>query len=763
VVAAVFVEGARLARALADPPAPTAKSAPIGFDQVSTVMEKQTMRPLRQRRLWLMIAVVLVPAIGLFGWRAFERSRRPNVLLITLDTTRADRLGCYGYASALTPALDSLAAKGVLFERAYTPAPLTLPSHASMMTGLYPPEHGLVTNGRGRLDESIPTLAEIFRDAGYDTAAFVGSFVLDAKFGLQRGFAAYDDDMTNTRPTEHGLHRQRDGVRVVDSALAWLQRHGSGSFFSGSFFSGPFFCWVHLYDAHVPYSAHVGEFGDRFKDSPYDGEIAYVDQQIGRLTTYLESHALAERTLVVVVGDHGEGLGDHHEPRHGLTLYNSVLRVPLICTGFGVTAAGTRVAQPVSLVDLLPTVLEAVGLRDPGSGDRSSTSGRSLSAALVGREIAAGDCYSATDEPLLEHGWSPLRCLTTSAWRYIRSPEVELYDLGTDPQETQNVATVLPDQVQELEDRLAALEKSMLVRGGAAVQLSPRERKALESLGYAGGNDSARHAAAAAERLPDVKRMLPIYNEVEAAHELLLGGDAPAAEKRLRELWQDMPDYVPTQCYLAESLTRQKRFGESREVVESILNRDPDNGKAHFQLGEIYWEQQQFVEAVKELRISLMSDPTAEAPLFALAQALMQVGRLEEAKQSYLEVIEQNPFHVEAHTALANLLAGQKHTAQADLHFREALKYTPDMVEAHSNLAVLLVGQQRLAEAGEHFKRAVELSPNNAEAQYNYGSFLLLQGHIDEAIRALDAAVRINPQHLQARTKLNQARNMRPR
>src|SRR5262249_30946188 len=188
------------------------------------LMGKLRWQPFRRRRVWLIVFGLAALAIGLFGWRTFSRSRRPNVLLITLDTTRADRLGCYGNSTALTPALDALAAEGVLFERAYTPAPLTLPSHASMMTGLYPREHGLITNGRGRLDETIPTLAEALRNAGYDTAGFVGSFVLHSKFGLQRGFAAYDDDMTHTNPTEHGMHRQRDGRRVVDSALAWLQQ-----------------------------------------------------------------------------------------------------------------------------------------------------------------------------------------------------------------------------------------------------------------------------------------------------------------------------------------------------------------------------------------------------------------------------------------------------------------------------------------------------------------------------------------------------------
>jgi arylsulfatase A-like enzyme len=316
-------------------------------------------------------------ALGLFGWRSLAVSPRPNVLLITLDTTRADRLGCYGYTPALTPAIDGLAARGVLFERAYTPAPLTLPSHASMMTGLFPPEHGLLVNGRGRLGENVSTLAEVFRDAGYDTAAFLGSFVLHSKFGLDRGFKEYDDDMTNTDPTEDGLHRQRDGIWVVDSALAWLQKRRTK----------PFFCWVHLYDAHAPYLAHTEDFGDRFADSPYDGGIAYVDLQVQRLVNHLEGNGLTEQTLIVVVGDHGESLGEHDEKEHGLTLYGSVLRVPWIWAGPGATSAGRRVLQPVSLIDLRPTLLETVGLGEP-----SRASGRSLHAALVGRPIDPESC-----------------------------------------------------------------------------------------------------------------------------------------------------------------------------------------------------------------------------------------------------------------------------------------------------------------------------------------------------------------------------------
>jgi arylsulfatase A-like enzyme/Tfp pilus assembly protein PilF len=709
-------------------------------------MNKIAWPRVRRQRIWLVVFGLASLAGGLLGWQAFVAPKRPNVLLVTLDTTRADRLGCYGYVPALTPTLDALAAHGVLFERAYTPAPLTLPSHASMMTGLYPPEHGLLVNGRGRLDESLSTLAEVFSDAGYDTAAFLGSFVLHSKFGLDRGFREYDDDMTNTDPTEDGLHRQRDGVWVVDAALAWLQRNRKK----------PFFCWVHLYDAHAPYLAHREDFGDRFADAPYDGGIAYVDLQIQRLMNHLDTKGHKEQTLVVVVGDHGESLSEHDEKEHGLTLYGGVLRVPWIWAGPGATAAGGRVPQPVSLIDLRPTLLETVGLREP-----NRASGRSLRAALVGRPIDSENCYSATDFPLLEHGWSPQRSVTSENWKYIRSPEVELYDLASDPQETNNLASALPERAQELEDLLAALEQTMTTRQGAAVELSPQEQRALASLGYLGGNSSMRPPAASREDLPDVKQMLPMYNKVEAAKRLLTDGNAPAAETLLRELIGDVPDYLPARVSLAEVLNGQKKLAESRKVLEGVLAQDPENAEAHFQLGRVCWQEEQPAEAVEEFRKSLAIKPDAYGALLNMAEVLVQLGRTEEAEKTYRQLLEHDPLFVKGHVGLGKLLAAQQRPAEAEQHYREALRFTPTSPEAHDSLAILLAGQNRLAEAAAHFARAVELSPNSASVRFNYGTLLMQQGRREEAIDAFEEALRLDPQYPRAKMRLQQARSMR--
>lgn len=708
------------------------------------MMVKLRWQPFRRRYVWLAVIGLAGLACGTLTWQAVLQSRRPNVLLITLDTTRADRLQCYGYSSGLTPALDSLAAEGVMFERAYTPVPMTLPSHASMMTGLFPPEHGLVTNGRGRLDPHLSVLAEVFRDARYDTAAFVASFVLHSTFGLQRGFATYDDDLTHSDPSEHGLFRQRDGRQVVDSALAWLQQPRRG----------PFFCWVHLYDAHEPHMTHVDEFGDRFQDRLYDGEIAYVDRQVGRLLQHLKAHGLRERTVVVVVADHGEGLGDHEEQDHGLTLYNAVLQVPWIWAGPGVAHPGRRISQPVSLVDLRPTLLASVGLRDP-----AHPSGRNLRDALSGGELEAVASYSATDVPLLDLGWSPLQCLTTAEWKYIRSPEVELYDLTTDSQETRNVAPAHPDRVRALEGQLAAWERKMVKRQGVAVKLSAKELRTLKSLNYVAGGNPVRPPAATGRTLPDVKRMLPFYNRVEAARRLLSEGDVTEAEAQIRKVVDEAPDFLAAQTSLASVLARQKKFAESREFLDNVLAHEPDNAQARFQLGGIFIENQQFTEAAEEFRKSLAVNPNAEESMFALAQVRVKLGQVEEAEQVFHEVLEHDPLHANARVAFANLLLGQKRAAEAEIQYRQALIDAPGSVEAHGRLAILLAQQNLLPEAEQHFQRAVELAPNNADVHFNYATFLMGQSRVGEAVGQLEEAHRLNPEDPQTKMRLQQARS----
>ncbi len=375
----------------------------------------------------LTLRVVAAAALALAaGGCARDGAARPgaNVLLVTLDTVRADRVGCYGGAVA-TPALDRLAREGVRFAQASSPAPLTLPAHASLLSGLLPPAHGLRNNGAGAFPADRPTLATALAARGYRTAAFLGAFVLDRRFGLDRGFATYDDEIERGPDTAPSLEAERRGDQVVDRALAWLERPGEND--------QPFFLWVHLYDAHAPY-APPAPFRERHAGRPYDGEVAFADAQVGRLLAALDRLGLAGDTVVAVAADHGEALGEHGELTHGFFLYEPTLHVPLLLRAPGNFRGGTVVETPVGLADLGPTLS---GLVEGGLAVAApeGLAGRDLSAALLaGEEPPAADLYAETHYPEV-FGWSRLAALRRREVKYVDAPRPELYDLRRDPGE----------------------------------------------------------------------------------------------------------------------------------------------------------------------------------------------------------------------------------------------------------------------------------------------------------------------------------------
>ncbi|MBM4075711.1 MAG: hypothetical protein FJ267_08730, partial [Planctomycetes bacterium] len=479
------------------------------------------------KRVWVWSSLAVVLGLcGLIGGLALYRaSLRPamNVLFVTLDTTRADHLGCYGDTSALTPAIDALSKEGVQFERAYVTVPLTLPSHASMLTGLYPIENGIHDNLHNQLAPNIPTLASVLKKHGFETGAFMGSIVLHSKWGLNRGFDTYDDDMAGGEQHGDESHLCLLGNQVVDKAISWLEPRTKK----------PFFCWVHLFDPHAPFEGHAKEFGDRFQDRPYDGDIAFADMQVGRLVEFLRQKQVIDKTLIVIVGDHGEGLGDHQELEHGFLLHNPTVRTPLIFRATELCQAGYRVPTSVSLVDLFPTVLEC--LKIPNA---IRTSGRSLKSALEGKEIPPRTCYSETNAAFLAFGWSPLKGVTTDSWRYVHSTREELYDLKDDPDEKVNLAESRPDEIQELRQVLADVEQEMVPCVEVKADLSEEERRKLGAIGYVSAklrsiNDGS--------PLSDVKDMIQYYNKEMQTRQLLMKGKAKEAEEILRTIVKEAP------------------------------------------------------------------------------------------------------------------------------------------------------------------------------------------------------------------------------
>src|SRR5260221_2662494 len=370
-----------------------------------------------------------------------------NLLLVTLDTTRADRIHAYGFAGIETPNFDRLAREGVLFEEAVAPAPLTLPAHSSIFTGQYPPAHGVRDNGGFFLDDKETTIAERLQARGYATGGFVGAYVLDHKWGIAQGFQTYFDDFDLTKYQSLSLGSvDRRGNEVADRALAWLDSVRAKRFFG----------WVHFYDAHSPYDPPE-PFKSRYAGHPYIGEIAFVDSQLGRLLAYLDAHHLADRTVVVVVGDHGESLGEHGEGTHGFFVYQATMHVPLLIRAPYDLMAGRRVADTVRSVDILPTALELLGVNTPEHLD-----GASVVPLMTGAKQELGlAAYSEAIYPRFHFGWSDLRALTAGRYKFVAAPRPELYDLQQDPGESHNLYPERQALGDRMNQELVALERRM--------------------------------------------------------------------------------------------------------------------------------------------------------------------------------------------------------------------------------------------------------------------------------------------------------------
>ena len=687
--------------------------------------------------------VLCLTALGLFIGIRWSQRPRWNVIFVTLDTTRSDHIGCYGDQRAVTPELDGLAQRGVLFERAYTPIPLTLPAHSSMFTGLYPPEHGIRTNGKNSLSEDLPTLAEAFLARGYETGAFVASFVLDSKFGLERGFQTYDDDLTGTTPADEALHRNREGKVVVNRALDWLSGRAQR----------PFFCWVHLYDPHIPYQDHRDQFGKQFLDRPYDAEIAYVDVQVGRLLKFVQSQKLDDRTLIIVVGDHGEGLDEHQERRHGQMLYNSTLQVPWIMSLPGTYPAGKRISTPVSLADVYPTLISEMHL----SG-AAKISGQSVLPLIYGQNVVSRSLYAETNDPFLESGWSPLRSLIHDQWKYIRSPRAELYDIIADPRETRNLADELNDQMQQLEQQLADLEGQLKVRQGDDVKLSPAEKRNLASLGYVGHTGNT-DALAVNPKLHDIKDMISHYNALEDARILLDEGKFDQSEQQLLKIIAAVPDLEYAEMSLGDVLLRQAKYPEALAVYRRVLARNPESALAHCHLGDIAEAQQHFEEALAHYEQALEWEPDSAKLHYNIGRIQVILQRDDEAFTHFEEALKLDPGYVFAHIEMGSALARRGLANSALAEYELALQYDANSVHAHLSAASLLDQLQRPDEVIPHLEKVTVITPDHFDAQLRLGALWLSKGKVDEAKERLAIAKRLLPDDPRAEELLKSIRD----
>jgi len=466
-------------------------------------------------RKLLVIAIIAVVVLTLFVF--FGNRPRLNVLLISVDTLRPDRLGCYGHADIETPNIDRLAAEGTRFTDAVSAVPLTLPSHATIFTGLYPPSHGIRDNAFMTLPGEMTTLAEVLKSKGYSTCAVVGAFVLDSRYGLDQGFDHYDDDLSGGRQPREFTYAEIAADAVTRKTVAWPRQAPE-----------PFLAFVHYYDPHTTYDPPE-PYATLYANNLYDGEIAYTDQAIGRVIDYLREEEMLERTLIVFLSDHGEGLGQHDEPTHGVLVYESTLRVPLIVRApegsdlRKTLMPGSTVEALVGLVDVFDSVLDMLGF----GGDRE-TDGESFLEGIGRESDEPRVCYFETLYPRIAYRWSPLRGLRVDRWKYILAPGEELYDLGNDPEERRNLAGHEPEKASAMRDRLVELAGS-LERETAASPSRPdqEEIRKLRALGYVSGGTGAVPAVLDTDG-PDPKRIMARFSILMGAGEdAFAAGDWP--------------------------------------------------------------------------------------------------------------------------------------------------------------------------------------------------------------------------------------------
>ena len=566
---------------------------------------------------------------------------RPHVFLVTIDTLRADHVHCYGYERVETPALDALAKVGFRFAQAFTPSPITNTSHTSILTGLLPGRHG-VTDFAVPLSPTHPTLAELLHKQGYHTAAFIGAVILDSKTlapGLDRGFDFYDNFPQHPTTKSRWGRVERRGMVVEQHVETWLTAHPGGAHF----------VWVHLYDPHDPYEPPA-PYLQRYKDHLYDGEIAYADSALGNFIAYLKKHGMYENSVIVVVGDHGEGLGEHHEDTHGIFLYDSTTHVPLIVK-LPAASAGAKpgvVDAQVRTIDILPTVLDLVGAAALPEAD-----GESLTAYFAGPEPAARTVFGETDYPL-RFGWAPLRSVRAEGLKFIEAPRPELYELHSDSGELHNSYEPWSPQVQKFRGMLAAVRAKEAPPENSRGVVSEGTINELKALGYLGPAD-----AGSATNVPEPSLL-------------------PDPKDRIEE--QNL-------LHAAMIASEDGRPDEARRALEKVLQVNPKSPTALRDLGEVELKAGEYAKAAQHLKGAMEARPDDASAAFHLGQAQEKIHDLNGARDALETSLKLQPGQFQARLLLGEVYLGLKDAKAAEDQFEAALLLQSRSLEAQRGLA----------------------------------------------------------------------------
>jgi arylsulfatase A-like enzyme/tetratricopeptide (TPR) repeat protein len=655
-------------------------------------------------RLLCLLLVLAALAIGAF---AVLRGQTPraNLLLITLDTVRADHLGAYGYKPGATPALDRLAREGVRFADASTQAPLTGPAHAGILTGVYPTRFGIRDNASTPLPPDAVTLAASLKAAGYRTGAFIAAFILDRAYGFDHGFEEFDSRFDHFESGDK-LEAERTADEVLKPALAWLSKLPANH---------PFFAWVHLYDAHTPYTPPP-PYTTRFRTHPYDGEIAYVDSAVGRLIAKLIEKGVLDRTLIVAIGDHGESLGEHGEEEHGLFLYDAVLRIPWIMRLPARAHAGLVVPEQTRAIDLMPTVLDMLAVPLPPRLD-----GESLAPIISGKRRAAPPpSYAETYYPLLHFGWSALHSLRVGEWKYISAPKPELYDLRRDTSERTNVI----ERQANVAGRLDGDLRQISSRFGAAAKSAPVVPDAdtlarLRSLGYVGFAPSGPAGGG-----PDPKDMAPKFQ---------------AFRRLITDATGDLKRRQP--ALAIEKLKQALAINERAYDV-------------HLELGDAYMEQRDYDRAAGEYEVAALLNPASVDPPLAAASALMAQGQLAQAQKKIDQAAGLQPQSSELSLARGRLAEQRGRLPQALDEYREAVRRNPSHMRARTRVVNVALQLKQFDAAAAELNALLAAGYEPARTHYGLGRVAESRGDAATAAKEYRLALRIDPTLREARDAL---------
>jgi arylsulfatase A-like enzyme/uncharacterized protein HemY len=683
----------------------------------------------------LLAAAAAVSILVLAGPPSFARLRGGrdfNVIVITLDTTRADRLPCYGRQDLATPTLDAFAARGVRFEKCFAQTPLTLPSHTTLMTGTLPLFHGIRDNGGFFVPQKLKTMAELFKDKGYETSAFIAAYVLDSKWGLNQGFDTYFDkfDLSKFKRISLGTV-QRPANEILDQALPWLEEHKAKKFFA----------WLHLYDPHSPYEPPP-PYDKLYADRPYLGEIAFADSQIGRLWSWLESNGLLEKTFIVFAGDHGESLGEHEEQSHGFFVYQSAIHVPLIIVTPFPKLQGVVSSEVTTLSDVLPTVCDMAGLPVP-----AEVQGKSLLPAFFGRRRKENPlAYSETYYPRFHYGWSDLKAVQDDRYKLILAPVPELYDIVADPHEQKNLV-YLEKKVYE---RMSAKAEAFISRASRNAyemdtsKIDEETRQKLSALGYVGSfTDPARLQE---KKLGNPKEKIGVFNRLSEAREMGLDGKVDEAVKIIQEIIASDPDITDAYFSIGNIYFQAQKFKEAISYFEQVLGRKPDDSFAAINVALSYESMGRFEDAEKFL-LAYIAKGFSDPQLYFMLGNMNYIQKRFDQAVPYLEkCLAANAESAASHSLLGAIDIVKDDFAGAAEHLRQAAEINPRLANLHYFMAELAEKKGQNAEAEAEYLKELEISPKHFKSMYNLSRLYRAAGQEDREYEYLESCLDTNPE-----------------